>query len=162
MVVKRAGSLVAVEQSGAGIGAAGPEGTCFPASPSSSCARAPNRAESLASGTSSAGGRSSARAAAALPAAAERVEGAVMRDCGGRLAMPGHVHDAIAARKQRVDDLRGRRGLQQRHEVDDEPSEIGNVQVIASEDGVLTGAADPNRDGQAVGFDRAPGRGSDD
>ncbi|MDG5759407.1 gamma-glutamyltransferase [Natronococcus sp. A-GB1] len=48
------------------------------------------------------------------------------------------------------------------HEVDDEPSEIGNVQVIASEDGVLTGAADPNRDGQAVGFDRAPGQRSDD
>lgn len=48
------------------------------------------------------------------------------------------------------------------HEVDDEPSEIGNVQVIASEDGLLTGAADPNRDGQAVGFDREPGTNGDD
>ncbi|TYL37072.1 gamma-glutamyltransferase [Natronococcus pandeyae] len=48
------------------------------------------------------------------------------------------------------------------HDVDDEPGEIGNVQVIAAENDTLTGAADPNRDGQAVGFDRAPGRGSDD
>jgi gamma-glutamyltranspeptidase / glutathione hydrolase len=48
------------------------------------------------------------------------------------------------------------------HDVDDEPGEIGNVQVIAAEDDVLTGAADPNRDGQAVGFDRAPGQRSDD
>ena len=40
------------------------------------------------------------------------------------------------------------------HDVDDEPSTVGNVQVIAAEDDELTGAADPSRDGQAVGYDR--------
>lgn len=46
------------------------------------------------------------------------------------------------------------------HDMAEEPSEIGNVQVIAAEDGELIGAADPNRDGQAIGFDR--GEGSND
>lgn len=41
---------------------------------------------------------------------------------------------------------------------DDEPSTLGNVQVIDIGEDELTGAADPNRSGQAVGFDR-PGRG---
>ncbi|WP_265110605.1 gamma-glutamyltransferase [Halosolutus halophilus] len=41
---------------------------------------------------------------------------------------------------------------------DDTPSTLGNVQVIDIGEDELTGAADPNRDGQAVGFDR-PGRG---
>ncbi|MFC4437572.1 MULTISPECIES: gamma-glutamyltransferase [Natrialbaceae] len=45
---------------------------------------------------------------------------------------------------------------------DDEPSELGNVQAIQVDGDRLIGAADPNRDGQAVGFDRAPGGGSDD
>lgn len=40
------------------------------------------------------------------------------------------------------------------HDIDDEPSDIGNVQVIAIEDDELTGAADPTRDGQAVGYER--------
>ena len=36
----------------------------------------------------------------------------------------------------------------------DEPSTLGNVQVIDIGEDELIGAADPNRDGQAVGFDR--------
>jgi gamma-glutamyltranspeptidase/glutathione hydrolase len=52
------------------------------------------------------------------------------------------------------------------HDVDDEPSTIGNVQAIAIEDDELTGAADPSRDGLAVGYERGnrgngDGRGQD-
>lgn len=46
------------------------------------------------------------------------------------------------------------------HDVDDQSSTIGNVQVIAIGDDELTGAADPTRSGQAVGYER-PGRGRD-
>ncbi|AHG02293.1 gamma-glutamyltransferase (plasmid) [Halostagnicola larsenii XH-48] len=40
------------------------------------------------------------------------------------------------------------------HDWDDEASTLGNVQVIDIGEDELIGAADPNRDGQAVGFDR--------
>ena len=39
---------------------------------------------------------------------------------------------------------------------EDEQSVIGNVQAIAIEDDELTGAADPTRDGQAIGLERGP------
>ncbi|WP_306058038.1 gamma-glutamyltransferase [Natronococcus wangiae] len=45
---------------------------------------------------------------------------------------------------------------------DDEPTELGNVQAIQVDGDRLIGAADPNRDGQAVGFDRNTGGGRDD
>ncbi|MDQ2050137.1 gamma-glutamyltransferase [Natronolimnohabitans sp. A-GB9] len=40
------------------------------------------------------------------------------------------------------------------HDLDESPSTIGNVQAIGVEDDELVGAADPSRDGQAVGYDR--------